>query len=139
MVICLERGVDLHITKLMPLPLTVSCFSKIQIGFTFLVPAHLCSPGQRAVKRMSVCVCVCVCVCVTGMRSLLLVSRGADLRLVSLDVSYYIDVVLPVSRARIRNAVAADFDPLTGQPPTQLSLSLEDKFHACNNLLCNVL
>jgi len=73
------------------------------------------------------------------MRSLLLVSRGADLRLVSLDVSYYIDVVLPVSRARIRNAVAADFDPLTGQPPTQLSLSLEDKFHACNNLLCNVL
>jgi len=71
------------------------------------------------------------------MRSLLLVSRGADLRLVSLDVSYYIDVVLPVNHARIRNAVAADFDPLTGQPPTQLSL--EDKFHACNNLLCNVL
>jgi len=43
----------------MPLPLTVSCFSKIQIGFTFLVPAHLRCPGQRAVKRMCVCVCVC--------------------------------------------------------------------------------
>ena len=56
MVICLERGVDLHMAQLMPLPLTVSCFSKIQIGFTFLVPAHLGSPGQRAVKR---CVCVC--------------------------------------------------------------------------------
>jgi len=27
--------------QLMPLPLTVSCFSKIQIGFAFLVPAHL--------------------------------------------------------------------------------------------------
>jgi len=40
----------------MPLPLTVSCFSKIQIGFTFLVPAHLGSPGKRAVKRMCVCV-----------------------------------------------------------------------------------
>jgi len=40
--------------QLMPLPLTVSCFSKIQIGFTFLVPAHLGSPGQRAVKRMYV-------------------------------------------------------------------------------------
>jgi len=40
----------------MPLPLTVSCFSKIQIGFTFLVPAHLGSPGQRAVKRVCVCV-----------------------------------------------------------------------------------
>jgi len=38
----------------MPLPLTVSCFSEIQIGFTFLVPAHPGSPGQRAVK----CVCV---------------------------------------------------------------------------------
>ena len=40
-----------------PLPLTVSCFSKIQIGFTFLVPAHLGSPGQRAVKRVCVCAC----------------------------------------------------------------------------------
>ena len=40
--------------------LAVSCFSKIQIGFTFLVSAHLGSPGQRAVKRARVCVCVCV-------------------------------------------------------------------------------
>ena len=39
-VVCLERGADLHMVQLMPLPLTVSCFSKIQIGFTFLVPAH---------------------------------------------------------------------------------------------------
>ena len=51
MVICLEQGADLHMAQLMPLPLTVSCFSNIQIGFTFLVPAHLGSPGQRAVKR----------------------------------------------------------------------------------------
>jgi len=50
-VICLERGADLHTAQLMPLPLTVSCFSKIQIGFTFLLPAHLC-----------VCVCVRACV-----------------------------------------------------------------------------
>jgi len=49
---CLERGADLHMTQLMPLPLTVSCSSKIQIGFTFLVPAHLGSPGHRAVKRV---------------------------------------------------------------------------------------
>ena len=40
MVICLERGADLNTAQLMALPLTVSCFSKIQIGFTFLVPAH---------------------------------------------------------------------------------------------------
>jgi len=38
-VICLERGADLHMAQLMPLPLTVSCFSKIEIGFTFLAPA----------------------------------------------------------------------------------------------------
>ena len=56
MVICLEQGADLHIAQLMPLPLTVSCFSKIQIGFAFLVPAHPGSPGQRAVKRVCVCV-----------------------------------------------------------------------------------
>ena len=55
-VICLERDADLHMAQLMPLPLTVSCFSKIQIGFTFLVPAHLGSPRQRAVKRVCVCV-----------------------------------------------------------------------------------
>ena len=53
-VICLERGADLHTAQLMPLPLTVSCSSKIQIGFTFLVPAHLGSPGKRAVKRVCV-------------------------------------------------------------------------------------
>jgi len=55
MVICLERGADLHTARLMQLPLTVSCFSKIQIGFTFLVPAHLGSPGKRAVKWVCVC------------------------------------------------------------------------------------
>ena len=54
MVICLERGADLHMAQMMPLPLTVSCFSKIQIGFTFLVPAHPGNPGQRAVKRVCV-------------------------------------------------------------------------------------
>ena len=56
-VVCLEQGADLHMVQLMPMPLTVSCFSKIQIGFSFLVPAHLGSPGKRAVKRVCVCVC----------------------------------------------------------------------------------
>jgi len=58
MVICLERDADLHTAQLMPLPLTVSCFSKIQIGFTFLVPAHPGSPEKRAVKRVCVCMSV---------------------------------------------------------------------------------
>ena len=57
MVICLERGTDLHMAQLMPLPLTFSCFSKIQIGFTFLVLADPGSPAQRAVKRVCWCCC----------------------------------------------------------------------------------
>ena len=62
-VICLELGADLqlHMAQLMPLPLTVSCFSKIQIGVAFLVPAHPGSPGKGPLNG---CVCVCVCVCV---------------------------------------------------------------------------
>ena len=56
----MELGADLHMAQLMPLPLTVSFFSEIQIGFTFLVSAHPGSPGKKAVKR------VCVCVCILG-------------------------------------------------------------------------
>ena len=61
MVICLEQGADLHMAQLMPLPLTVSCSNKIQIGFTFLVPAHLGSPEQRVVKRVCVYLCAAHC------------------------------------------------------------------------------
>ena len=74
MVICLEQGADLHMAQLMPLPLTISCFSKIQIGFSFLVLAHPGSPGQRAIKR----VCVCVCVCVWASQFCLQKSTGQD-------------------------------------------------------------
>ena len=55
MVMCLERGADLHMAQLTPLPLTVSCSSKIQIGLAFLVPAHPGSPGKMAVKWVCVC------------------------------------------------------------------------------------
>jgi len=58
MVICLERGADLHMAQLMPLPLTVFCFSKIQIGFTFLILAYPGSPGKGAVKRVCVCMLI---------------------------------------------------------------------------------
>ena len=68
-VICLERGADSHLAQLMPLPLTVSCFSEIQTGSTFLVPAYLGSPRQRAVKRVCVCVCVCFYVCSNNLYS----------------------------------------------------------------------
>ena len=71
MVICLELGAYLHTAQLMPLPLTVSCFSKIQIGFTFLLPAYPGSPGQRAVKR--------VCVgCKTSQSVMLWLAGGAS-------------------------------------------------------------
>jgi len=53
-VICLEQGADLHMAQLMPLPLTVSCLRKIQIGFTFPGKAEPGSPGQTAIKRVCV-------------------------------------------------------------------------------------
>jgi len=56
-VICLERGADLHMAQRIPLPLTVSCFSKIKIGFTFLVPAHLVVLDKGPLNR---CVRVCI-------------------------------------------------------------------------------
>ena len=55
MVICLEQDAYLHMAQLMPLPLTVSCFSKIQIGFTFVVLADLDSPVKGPLNG---CVCV---------------------------------------------------------------------------------
>ena len=73
MVICLERGADLHMFQLMPLPLTVSCFSKIQIGFTFLVLAHLGSPGKGLLNG---CVCVYL-VCIMSFRIFMLLSSTA--------------------------------------------------------------
>jgi len=51
----------LHMAQLIPLPLTVYCFSKIQIGFTFVVPVHPGNPGQSPEGcKMDVCVHVCV-------------------------------------------------------------------------------
>jgi len=65
MVICLERGADLHVAQLMPLPLTVSCFSKIQIGLPFWYqPTWVVSEKGP----LNGCMCVCVCssvVCVS--------------------------------------------------------------------------
>ena len=60
MVICLERGADMHMAQLMPLPLTVSCFSKIQIGLTFLVPATWVVLEKGLLQGVCVCVCVLV-------------------------------------------------------------------------------
>jgi len=55
MVICLQRGADLHMAQLMSVPLTVFYFSEIQIRFIFLVLAHL---GSSRKGWLDVCVCV---------------------------------------------------------------------------------
>ena len=59
-VISLVWDADLHMAQLMPLLLTVSCFSKIQIGFTFLVLAYSGSPGKWPLNGCVWCVCVCI-------------------------------------------------------------------------------
>ena len=66
MVICLERAAESHMAQLMPLPLTISCFSKIRIGFTFLVPAHLVCPGKGPLNG-----CCCCSILTSYIRSVL--------------------------------------------------------------------
>ena len=62
MVICLERGADLHVAQLMPLPLMSLASVKSRLVFAFLLPAHLGSPGKGPLNG-----CVCVCVCVSAL------------------------------------------------------------------------
>jgi len=45
---CLERGGDLHIAQLMPLPLTISCSSK----FRLVLPEWFCFSGA-SLPRLS--------------------------------------------------------------------------------------
>ena len=107
MVICLERGANLHMAQLMPLPLTVSCCSKIQVGFTFLVPAHLGSPGKKAVKRVCVCACVracvraCVCACVGGWVCVCVCVRACVCGCVCVGVCVWVGVCLGVSAEKL--------------------------------------
>ena len=66
MVICLELGVDLHMAQLMPLPLTVSCFRKIQTGLPFWYRLTRVVREKGPLNgRVCVCVCLCVYVCLS--------------------------------------------------------------------------
>ena len=67
MVICLERGADLHMAQLMPLPLTVSGFSKLQIGLPFWYRPTQVVPDKGPLNG-----CVCVCVCVGRLNEILM-------------------------------------------------------------------
>ena len=78
----------LDMAQRIPLPLTVCCFSKIQIGFTFLVSAHPGSPGQRAIKR--VCVCIIVIVLVGELSKCLQLCLSYSHSLIHLCTSAYV-------------------------------------------------
>jgi len=108
--------------QLMPLPLTVSCFSKIQIGFTFLVPAHPGSPGLRAVQWY-VCVCVCVCVCDAGVCSSLYACVQRAVRVQSLTVS---SVTAKTSVYQLRTTVTATKTVMMGRTKTKRSVAVSD-------------
>ena len=95
--ICLERGADFHTTQLMPLPLTVFCFSELVLPFWYR-PAHPGSPGKSAVKQVCVCVCVChdlndllFCVILSCLACVLPPPLGCRGRFVSFDslISFY--------------------------------------------------
>ena len=132
MVICLERGANLHIALLMPLPLTVSHYSKIQICFTFLVPAYPGSLGKSAGKRVCVCVCVCVRACVLFHPGLSWVAV-ADCSPTAAELSGH-DLLKQVHRKHSPppltellqplNPISAASISLPGQSPCSLALTL---------------
>ena len=107
----------MHMAQLMPLPLTVSCFSKIQIGFTFLVPAHPGSPGKGPLKG---CVCVCVCVlllrCTRGLQSATGLRTSTARRVRSRPLS-----TRPTSRASTRPTSPASSTGSSATPTTSFS------------------
>ena len=131
----------MHMAQLMPLPLTVSCLSKIQIGFTFLVPAHPGSPGKTAVKR--VCVCVCVCVCVIAIPRVNLSCIGRSLKACFHSESTSSDDISPSpSEFRLQpNCSTAVFSQASdGDVCLQLDMSLCPQSHTKVSLhsLCNL-
>jgi len=63
MVVCLERDADLHMAQLMPLPLTVSWFSKIQIGLPFWYRLTQVVPEEEPLNGCVLCVCVLLADC----------------------------------------------------------------------------
>ena len=60
MVICLERGADLHMVQLMPLQLTVSCSVKSRLALPFWYRLTWVFPEKGPLNG-------CVCVAAEGM------------------------------------------------------------------------
>jgi len=91
MVVCLVQGADLHMAQRVLLPLTVSCSSKIQIGFTFLVPAHLGSPGKGPLNG---CACVRACVITLFRKNVYLFKTQSEAMYVITGLVYEVEVTL---------------------------------------------
>jgi len=81
MVVCLERGADLHMAQLMPLPLTDSCSSKIQIGFAFLVPAYPALLEKRPLNGCSVLIAAGSVVSIVRVHSVVCIGSGKQQRI----------------------------------------------------------
>ena len=101
MVICLEQGADLHMAQLMPLPLTVSCFSKIQITFTFWYRLTGVVPDKRPLNKCVYLVWFHYCQCDVGLiRKVISFSCRTDMKLViahnTLDCSSITSALLSV-------------------------------------------
>ena len=92
---CLEQSADLHTAQLMPLPLAVSCFSKIKTGFTFWYRLTRVVSDKRAVKL----VCVCVCGIETQDIVCLLASNFGFISTISKCKAVQIPLASTVSRA----------------------------------------
>ena len=84
MVICLERGADLHMAQLMPLPLTVSCFSKVQIGLPFWYRFTRVVPDKGPLKG---CMYVCMYLWLIKVCSMYIITCGTIQCIIYLDMS----------------------------------------------------
>jgi len=117
-VICLEQGAELHIAQLMPLPLIVSCFSKIQIGFTFLVPAH---PGSPRKGLLNGCVCVRVRACVRVCAHCdLCEGLMAAVWMLCKQVVLAVEIAVKVARSPSSSSVSQqNTQPITSTPTSQ--------------------
>ena len=130
MVICLEQGTDLHTAQLMPL--TGSCFSKIQIGFTSLVLAHPVSPGQRDVKRVWV---MWLCL-LQGRTTVCRVEGGASVCVASVSATRCHSLLMTRQSATAASTVSATTTAVTATRTCSVEVRRHFTGSTCLLLFC---